>query len=120
MPEREVVEQLAEVRSRLECVFRLLDHPSPEALARCEALLGEAVDRFEDSRALWRLAQGNPEALAEARCVRTKIRQAGRLLGNAAAYYQGWYRVLATRAAGYTARGTPGALIGGNRISLQG
>ena len=99
-----------------------LKAPTPEEIGGCLPLLGEAIDCLQaapTARHDPELA-GESELAGELDALRFEVGVLRRLIERGAAFYQGWARVLATTAAGYTPAGEPAALTAPGSVCLEG
>jgi hypothetical protein len=111
-------ERLAQARSEVEQVRRLLLDPTPAAVAQCAGHLAEAAG------ALGALQRDLPEGQTwrlkpDLRSLRRELDRAGKLLEGAAAWQAGWARIVAS-AGGYTQSGELPELTAQGRLSVQG
>jgi hypothetical protein len=116
----EVPERLASARSALEQSCHLLLDPSPEVLDRCYQVLSTAIGDLAASRDLIGPFKGDTGVLAQVCEIRRKVRLAGCLLENAAAYHSKWNRILASMLQGYSARGEPPTVAQPGRLAVEG
>jgi len=79
-----------------------------------------AIGELAASRDLMAPFKGDRGVLAEVCEIRAKVRLAGRLLENAAAYHLKWHRILGAMLQGYTASGEPPALARPGRLAVEG
>jgi hypothetical protein len=114
------LDRLLAVRSEVERACGLLVSPSAEALDRCAGVLESACSDLETCRSWVRGAQGNPEALAEARRLHEAVRRASHLLEIARDYYAKWSRAFAALTNGYTPDGVTPALVCRGLVCLTG
>jgi len=115
-----VTVSLRKARSQLERVCQMLMLPSPAVLDGCENVLASAAAEMEASRPGWHEAAGDRLAAEEARLTRRALKQAQRLLENAANFHARWQRMRAAMTGGYQADGTPGQLRRPGRIFVKG
>jgi hypothetical protein len=99
------IERILVVRSEVERACGLLASPSAEALDRCAGVLESACSDLASCRPWVSGAQGNLEALAEARRLQEAVRRASHLLQTARDYYAKWSQAWAALTNGYTPRG---------------
>jgi hypothetical protein len=98
----------------------LLCSPRPAQFDRCETALKAAAWELAAFRADVGDAGSCPEALAEARSLKTALERARRLLESAADHHRRWSRALGSLVGGYTARGEAAAVARPGRMLLQG
>ena len=108
-------ERLAIARSEVHRACGLLIAPTPEALKNCEDALARAVSAMQTG-----IDGGEPATQATARSLGVAVARAGRLLGNLAAFYHGWERILGAMSGGYTADGAPAAVSRQGRLCCRG
>ena len=94
----------------------LLRSPSPEQLDKCRAGLERAAGNLGDCRAALSAAVGCPEALAEARGIRTALARVRHLMESAANHHRQWNRLLGSLVAGYTAQGEASPVTRPSRV----
>ena len=113
-------ERLHAVRSDVERACGLLVSPSAAALDRCAGVLESAYLDLEACGPWVRLAQGNAEALAEARRLHQAVRRTSHLLETARDYYAKWSPAWAALTNGYTPRGEAPAPVRRGLVCLTG
>jgi hypothetical protein len=120
MPGPSMLAQVQRTRARVGEIRATLRSPTAEEIGGCVPLLEEAiaclraVEAAADDRERW------GEAALEMAGLQFELGVVGRLIEGGAAFYQGWARVLATAAAGYTPAGEPAALNAPGSVSVQG
>ena len=115
-----VPERLASSRSAVEQACHLLINPSPEVLDRCFQVLSGVIGEMAFTREEMAPFKGDSGVLAEVCEIRAKVRLAGHLLENAAAYHMKWNRILGAMQEGYTARGEPPSVARPGRLIVEG
>lgn len=115
-----VADRLAAARSAVEQSCHLMLDPSPEVLDRCAGVLSVAIGELAAGRDLMEPSKGGLGMLAEVREIQAKVRMAGYLLENAAAYHLKWNRILGCMMQGYTARGEPPVVVRPGRLAVEG
>jgi hypothetical protein len=111
---------MAAARAAVEQSCQLLLHPSPEVLDRCYGFLSAAIGEMAAGREQMGPSKGDLEMLAEVREIQAKVRLAGCLLENAAAYHLRWNRILGSMMRGYTARGEPPVVERPGSLAVEG
>lgn len=110
--------QVKSARGRLAEVRAVLQSPSPEELSRCIPLLDEAIACLE---AMDPGQQPRKADLAqELGLLRFELGVVRRLIEGGAEFYQGWARILAMAAVGYTVTGEPAPLTAPGSVSVEG
>jgi hypothetical protein len=111
--------QLRGFGSQLDGVCQRLVHPGigtlDQTAAEMENIAGSLMTCVQG-------LAGPPEefALREAQALGARIRRTHRLLEGAAAFQEGWSRLFAGMAGGYTPEGRPAELQSGSRLQVQG
>jgi hypothetical protein len=113
-------ERLLLVRAEVERACGLLVSPTSEALDCCAGLLESACSDLVSCRPWMSGAEGNPEALAEARRLQEAVRRAGHLLEIARDYYAKWTEAWTALGAGYAPRGAPAATVRQGLVYMTG
>ncbi|HMD70785.1 MAG TPA: hypothetical protein VKF41_05545 [Bryobacteraceae bacterium] len=115
-----IPERLASARSAVAQSCHLLLNPTPEVLDRCFQVLSGVIGELAFTREEMAPFRGDSGVLAEVCEIRVKVRLAGRLLENAAAYHLKWSRILGAMLQGYTARGEPPTVERPGRLRVEG
>ena len=115
-----VGERMTAARAAVEQSCQLLLDPSPEALDRCAGFLSAAIGELAAGRDQMGPSKGDLGVSAEVRQIQAKVRLAGCLLENAAAYHFRWNRILGSMMRGYTARGEPPAVARHGCLAVEG
>jgi hypothetical protein len=119
MPAGAIIEDLAEVRMKLDRACERLTVASAESLDDSSEDLDSAVRQLADCQARLMTQAGNPAALEEAWRVRRTFVRARMLLHKAAAFHGNWTRVRGAMSGGYTRTGEPEAVRHTGRVFLR-
>jgi hypothetical protein len=109
-------EGLTTCRAALAQVCALLETPSPQALDRAVAMLGEVVAEVAEARR----HGGAATQREEYRGIRRAARLARVLLDKAAAYHAGWNALLGSLTCGYGPGGQAATPVSPGRLSVEG
>jgi hypothetical protein len=110
-----MLSQVKRARGHLAAVRAQVLSSSPEEVEQCIPELNEAIaclQGMEPGR--------DASLLAELRGLKFEIGVISRLVARSAEFYQGWAKVLAAVAAGYTVTGDPAPLTAPGAISVKG
>jgi hypothetical protein len=113
-------DRISAVNARMDQVLNGLKLASPEALEGCAALLHEACQMLAGISAEPSGTASESGTLSAAKQLRTKIRQARRLLENVYRFHTGWSRLLGSRTVGYLPGGQVAPLPRASRWCLRG
>ena len=116
----DVWDRLASARVAVEQSCHLLLTPSPDVLDRCAQSLSRAIAELTASRNRVASCQSDARALAQLREIQANVYLASRLLENAAAYHDGWNRIMGPMLAGYTAQGGIASVSRPGRLAVEG
>ena len=119
--DRQAAELLGDARAAANTVRQSLVNPTPATLRDSLPLLQHAADCLERLHELLRSRPGRPAADLAGPAVELQkdVRQLRALLESCAGFRAGWFRRLATQAAGYTAQGAPSPLAGAGRVLAE-
>ena len=122
MEQQDTERNLASARAAVSEATQLVTRPTPEALDRSAALLGQACERLQAVTAA-PLSSDPDERLRAGASLDHLNRSLQRLrstLDHAASYWTGWMRLRNAMASGYTGQGEPARAVQVGRLSLEG
>ncbi|HTS26728.1 MAG TPA: hypothetical protein VMH81_12710 [Bryobacteraceae bacterium] len=114
------LERLEAARADVDRANALLNSPSVENVARCEALLESACSALEGIRSWAAVARGTPRAIGQAQNLQQAIRRAARALQIARDYHTQWCRTWALQTSGYSPQGEGPPPMRRGLLSLSG
>jgi hypothetical protein len=114
---------LSKVNSARRKVARLRDaliSPGPEEIEKCLPALAEAVGYLDSIEQELKFSAPPPEMGAQIDLLKAELKMTAGLIAHGAVFYQGWAKLLASAAQGYTPSGDAPTLAPAGSVSVQG
>jgi hypothetical protein len=116
----DAVRKVQQARRRVAQVRRALGSQEPGELNACVPVLNEVIGCLGEMQA-WgeKLLRRDPGLARELEALRFDSGVVRRMIEGGSRFYQGWARMLAIAAAGYTPSGEPAALTAPGSVSYE-
>ena len=113
----DIAERLAAIRTQVDRACVMLISPDPGNLEESAQFLQAAS---LDLAAIASPIPATDNTLAASQSLRSSVRRAAALLQHAAAFHQGWRRILGSMCSGYQPGGSASAIERQARVSIEG
>jgi hypothetical protein len=115
-----MLSKISSARRKVARLREALISPGPEEIENCLPALAEAANYLDSIQEELKFSAPPPEMDQQLQLLKDELKMATRMIANGAAFYQGWAKLLASAASGYTPSGDAPPLAPAGSVSLQG
>ncbi|HML18476.1 MAG TPA: hypothetical protein VK419_15710 [Bryobacteraceae bacterium] len=115
-----MLRKVSSARRQIANLRAVLASPGPEEIEACLPALAEAAACLASVEQDLKSSAPPAEMAWELKQLQAELKMAAKLIANGAAFYQGWAKLLASAASGYTPSGDAAPLAAAGSVSVQG